>query len=141
MSVNAPALAAVQSGNVSAPQRTISTESGRASNPIKVNGQALTQQQLEMADIQLSKDGKTLIITPKEDIPVEILKEKFSIADGAFREILKKQYQDGIDNGVFVEQYSRFFGLSTGTRFNYSRALLYSDEAYKIPLDKLKSQR
>lgn len=104
----------------------------------KVNGKTLSREQLELAEVQLSKDGKNYIITPKKDVPVEILKETFGIEDGAFREILKKQYQDGFDNGVFVEQYSRFFGLSTGTRFNYSRALLYNDQTYYVPVEKVK---
>lgn len=120
-----------------------SGNTGTTTEPVSltIKGQRLSRQQLELAYVQLSKDGKNYIITPKKDVPVEILKETFGIEDGAFREILKKQYQEGTDNGVFVEQYSRFFGLSTGTRFNYSRALLYSDQTYKIPLDKLKSQR
>lgn len=114
-----------------------------ATEPIslRLNGHIFSYNQLETAHVQLSKDGKSYIISPKEDIPVEVLKEIFGIEDGAFREILKKQYQDGFDNGVFVEDYSRFFGLSTGKRFNYSRALLYSDQTYKIPVEKLKSQR
>lgn len=113
-----------------------------AAQPIllTINGQRLSQKQLETAHVQLSKDGKSYIISPKEDIPVEVLKEIFGIEDGAFREILKKQVQDGFDNGVFVEDYS-MFGLTLGKRFNYSRAILYSDQTYKIPVEKLKSQR
>lgn len=114
-----------------------------ATQPIllTLNGQILSRKQMETAHVQLSKDGKSYIISPKEDIPVEVLKEIFGIEDGAFREILKKQAQDGFDNGVFVENHSRLFGLIPGKRFNYSRAILYSDQTYKIPVEKLKSQR
>ncbi len=113
-------------------------KSGGVTNPpILINGQKLTQKQLEMAYVQLSGDGKSYIITPREDIPVEILKETFGIEDGAFREILKEQYKGGLDNGVFVEEYSRFFGLSKGNRYNYTRALLYNDKKYTIPIEKV----
>lgn len=94
----------------------------------------LYKEQQELATIKISPDGKEVTISPKQDIPAEVLKQKFFIKDGAFRETLKKQYLDGIDNGVFVEYEPRLFGLGgLKTVFNYTRAVLYNDKEYVIP--------
>lgn len=94
----------------------------------------LYKEQQELATIKISPDGKKVTISPKQDVPAEVLKQKFFIKDGAFRETLKKQYLSGNDNGVFVEYEPRLLGLlGVKTVFNYTRAVLYNDQQYEIP--------
>ncbi len=99
----------------------------------------IQQKRFEMADYEIAPTGKSVKFTMKRDVGVEDFKNTFFIGDGAFRDVLKKEYQNGTDNGVFVETFSRFFHLSNGTKFNYTKAILRAGQVYEVQGHKLEN--
>lgn len=117
--------------------------------------QAVSKQRDEMADVQISRDGKTVVFTLKDYYTAETVKKAFGIKDGAFRAAIAEEAlaesgadgtssyssfeaakKDGVTrfaNGVYIEK--NWFGVD---KVNYSRAILQSGRQYTVKAEDLK---
>jgi len=119
----------------------------------RLQGQAKLR--AEMADFQVSRDGKTVVFTLNDYYTAETFKKAFGIKDGALRTALgreavaesgiegNKSYssfeaakRDGVTrfaNGVFIER--NWFGVD---KVNYSHAIMQAGRQYSVDASFLK---
>lgn len=113
----------------------------------RLQGQAKLR--AEMADFQVSRDGKTVVFTLNDYYTAETFKKTFGIKDGALRTALGREAvaesgeegnasyssfeaakRDGVTrfaNGVFIER--NWFGVD---KVNYSHAIMQAGRQYSV---------
>ena len=91
------------------------------------------------ANVKVSDDGKSITFKIKDFVTAEKFKDVYFIQDGAFRQELKAEYENGEENGVFVKQ-EKFMGFIPINILDYEAAVLTNGKEYVIPFDMLKDE-
>lgn len=101
--------------------------------------QDLKAQRERFADFKISDDGQSVSFVVKDFITAESIKDLYFLKDGVFRQELKAEYENGVENGVFkkIEMFLGFIPISV---LDYEASVLTVGKEYTIPVDMLKDE-
>ena len=101
--------------------------------------QDLKDKRERFADFKISEDGQSVSFVVKDFITAESIKDLYFLKDGVFRQELKAEYENGVENGVFkkIEMFLGFIPISV---LDYEASVLTVGKEYTIPVDMLKDE-